>query len=99
MSEDTEHSSLRALLDSADAWKDELSSFPDSNSDEYQTKLHSAIAMYARCKDIVARASVFSLNESLDDLATSDMRYCTPSEFARKQVRLLTPVQVFNHPV
>ncbi|KAF8248617.1 TAP42-like protein [Wilcoxina mikolae CBS 423.85] len=75
MSEELEqHSSIRSLLEDADALRDELSRFPDSNSDAYQTKLHSAISQYNKCQDIVERASTFGLNESLEDLTTSNMR-------------------------
>ncbi|KAF8542856.1 TAP42-like protein [Trichophaea hybrida] len=75
MSEELEqHSSLISLLEDADMLRDELSHLSDSNSDAYQTKLDSAISQYNKCQDIVERASMFSPNESLDDLTTSDMR-------------------------
>lgn len=76
MSEETEqYSSINSLLAEADALNAELGNSLDSSSDEYQTKLQTAIAKYEQCSDLVARASVLSLNESLDDLATPDMRY------------------------
>jgi len=73
-SSDDQQSSISSLLREADVLKDLLSSYPDSNSDEYQTKLNLAIKKCQQCKDLVTRASLLSLNESLDDLATSDMR-------------------------
>jgi immunoglobulin-binding protein 1 len=71
-------SSIRTLLTEADALKEELGSYPDSNSDEYQSKLSAALKKYEDAKDVVARASMFSLNESLEDMATADMRYKAP---------------------
>lgn len=103
MSGETEqHSSINSLLEEADALNDELGNPLDCNSDEYQTKLRTAIAKYEQCNDLVARASMFSLNESLDDLATPDMKYYTPSlrkPALRGDVGLLTLLQVLGHPL
>lgn len=74
--ETDQQKSISSLFSEADALKDDLANFPDSNGNEYQTRLLLAIHKYEQIKDVVSRASLFSLNESLEDLATADMRYC-----------------------
>lgn len=76
-STDDQQRSISSLLREADILKDQLNGYPNSAGDEYQTKLDLAIKKYQQCKDLVARASLLSLNESLEDLATSNMRWAT----------------------
>ncbi|KAI5848258.1 TAP42-like protein [Tricharina praecox] len=91
-SSDDQQSSISSLLREADILKDQLSSYPDTNGDEYQTKLGLAIKKYQQCKDLVARASLLSLNESLEDLATSDMRcLAIPFTIAELNTRVKSP--------
>lgn len=76
-STDDQQSSISSLLRDADILKDQFSGYPNSTGDEYQKKLDLAIKKYQQCKDLVARASLLSLNEPLEDLATSNMRWAT----------------------
>jgi len=76
-STDDQQSSISSLLRDADTLKDQLGGYPNSTGDEYQKKLDLAIKKYQQCKDLVARASLLSLNEPLEDLATSNMRWAT----------------------
>jgi hypothetical protein len=70
-----QQSSVRSLFAEADSLRRRLSIYPDSNSVEYQDNLWTSIAKYEQCKNVIHQASLFSLNESLEDVATSDMRY------------------------
>lgn len=75
MSDDTSPDpTIRSLFESADKKRKDLDSFFDSNSDAYQDKLNAAISELEQCKDLIARASLFSMNESLEDVATGDLR-------------------------
>lgn len=65
---------IRSLFDSADKKRKSLDSFFDSNSDEYQDKLNAAISELEQCKDLISRASLFSMNEGLEEVATGDLR-------------------------
>ncbi|KAA8904652.1 TAP42-like protein [Sphaerosporella brunnea] len=90
--QDTAAGTIKTLLVEADALKEELSNYPDSNSDEYQAKLCAAVSKYEQAKELVARASMFSLNESLEDLATADMRcLLIPFHLAELNMRLKSP--------
>ncbi|KAI0549291.1 TAP42-like family protein [Xylaria curta] len=45
------------------------------NSPSYQEDVATAIQLYEECAQIIERVSLFSRNESLDDIATSDLPY------------------------
>lgn len=74
MHDDNNNESIRSLFDAADAAKEELRGPYDSNSGHYQQSLQTAITKYQKCKDLINQASIFSLNESLEELSTSDLR-------------------------
>ncbi|KAL0262669.1 Type 2A phosphatase-associated protein 42 [Diplodia seriata] len=67
--------SLRALFYGAEAKRKELESTYDSNSDAYQQKLSSAIATYEECLRVADRVSLFSPNETLEDVSSGDIQY------------------------
>ena len=95
-----QQNSISALLRDADVLKEKLNNFPGSNSEEYQATLVAALEKYQKSKDAVARASMFSLNESLEDLATADMRCARPGWKLFKGIApLLTRLQVLDHPL
>ena len=73
--ESSPETSIRALFDKAEALRLSLESQPNPNSPAYQQALLAALQKYEECKKLINQASLFSLNESLEDLATSDMRY------------------------
>lgn len=76
MSDDAEQQpqSLRALFSGAEAKRKELESSYDSNSDAYQQKLTSAIATYEECLIVADRVSLFSPNETLEDVSSGDVQ-------------------------
>ena len=65
--------SLRALFSSAEAKRKDLEATYDSNSDAYQQKLSSAIATYEECLKVADRVSLFSPNETLEDVSSGDI--------------------------
>lgn len=67
--------SLRSLFDAAKASKVSLESRVDSNSDSYRDDVDATIAKFKECQKIVGHLSLFSSNESLEDVATADLQY------------------------
>jgi len=71
---DEEPRSIRALFLTAERTRNNLSSFPDSNGATYQENLTNAIATYEECLKLSEQVSLFSPNESLDDISSSDIQ-------------------------
>lgn len=71
---DEEPKSIRALFLKAERLRNELNNFPDSNSPTYQENLTNAIATYESCLELSEQVSLFSPNESLDDVSSSDVQ-------------------------
>lgn len=67
--------SLRFLFAAAKAEKTSLESRTDSNSDAYRSDVNATIAKFKECQRLVALLSLFSSNESLEDVATGDLQY------------------------
>ncbi|KAF1965213.1 type 2A phosphatase-associated protein 42 [Bimuria novae-zelandiae CBS 107.79] len=76
---DDEPKSIRALFLTAERLRNNLDNFPDSNSPTYQENLANAIATYESCLALSEQVSLFSPNESLDDVSSSDIQYMSIS--------------------
>lgn len=68
---------LKALFDAATKLRDDLDALR-STSAEYQDSLRAAIAKYEECETLTSQLSLFSPNETLDDLSTTTLRYLSP---------------------
>lgn len=83
MSSTEQHSSLKSLFTNANNQRHKLDSIPDSSSSVYQDNLRAAIAAFHECRQLTERLSVFSANETEDDISSSDLQYvlvmCSPS--------------------
>lgn len=66
---------LRALFSSAERARQELASAYDSNSPAFQENLLKTIATYEECLKLSEQISLFSPNESLEDISSSDLQY------------------------
>ncbi|PWW79996.1 TAP42-like protein [Tuber magnatum] len=73
MSENQE--SLRSLYDSGERLRKEVEDSYDYNSPAYQQKLEAAIRTYQECRNLVGQMSLFSTNETLEDVVSSEIRY------------------------
>ena len=67
-------SSLRELFDTAKILAKDLEKL-ESNSQNYQDKLRSAIATFERCRRVTDQISLFSPNETVDDISSTDLQY------------------------
>ena len=74
MSED-EPQSLRSLLEQAEEQQAALAAIYDTASPQYREKLSAAINSYEKCRRQAADLSIFSPNESLEDIATGSLPY------------------------
>lgn len=79
MAED-EPKSIRSLFLTAERLRNNLNSFPDSNSSTYQENLTKAIATFESSLELSEQVALFSPNESLDDISSSDIQYVTSAK-------------------
>lgn len=70
--------SLRGLFSKAEKAREELSSSYEPNSPTFQEKLGATIATYEECLKIAEQVSLFSPNESLEDISSTDLQYIKP---------------------
>ena len=71
---DDEPKSIRALFLTAERLRNSLKDFPDSISPNFQETLTNAIATYESCLKQSEQVALFSPNESLDDVSSSDIQ-------------------------
>ncbi|KAI1925804.1 Type 2A phosphatase-associated protein 42 [Ophidiomyces ophidiicola] len=72
---DEEPKSLQILFSSAKAQKKSLESAPNTNDEAYQDQLDSTLQLFETCHKLIAKLSLFSPNESLEDITTADLQY------------------------
>ena len=65
---------IRTVFNSAKTQRKELESSPDPISSVYQDNLQAAIASLEECRKIADRISLFSLNETEDDVSSGDLQ-------------------------
>lgn len=66
--------SIKSLFSSAELQRKDIESSWDSNTAAYQQNLVAAIATYEDCLQLADRLSLFSVNESLEDLTSGDLQ-------------------------
>ena len=67
-------SSIRALFATAKALSKQLEDW-ETTSQTHQDNLRAAISKFEECRDLVDQASMFSPNETEDDIASGDLQY------------------------
>ena len=65
---------IRTLFTSTKTQRKELESSPDPTSSIYQDNLQAAITSLEECRKIADRISLFSPNETEDDIPTGDLQ-------------------------
>ena len=70
-----EDRSLRQVYEEAEQKRGTIENSFDSNSAAFQDNLRTAIHLYEQCLIIADRISLFSPNESLEDIGTADLQY------------------------
>lgn len=91
-SSDNGPQSLRALFDTAESKRHTIDSSYDSTSPSYASNVASAISLYTKLLDQVSAVSLFSPNEGVEDIATSELPFLLTSfylaELTQKTPRL-----------
>ena len=67
--------SLRSLFLSAKERKALLESRGDTNTANYREDVNATIAKFQECQRQISILSLFSSNESLDDISSGDLQY------------------------
>lgn len=74
MTSEVEPRNLKTAFAEAESKRRELDEFPDSNTESFQDNLSAAIALYEECVKAVDRISLFSPNETLEDVSSNDLQ-------------------------
>ena len=69
--------SIKSLFGSAERQRKEIEASWDSNTATYQQNLAAAISTYESCLQLADRLSLFSPNETLEDLTSGDLQYAS----------------------
>jgi immunoglobulin-binding protein 1 len=75
MSDEQQPQNLRELFSQAEARRAALDEAPSSNTSAYQDQLAAAITLYEECLKAADRVSLFSPNETLEDVSSSNLKY------------------------
>lgn len=67
--------SLREVYASATTLRTKLDEYTDRNTDAYRSDLNGAIAALRECQDLISRLSLFSPNETLEDITSNEIQY------------------------
>ncbi|KAK7218727.1 hypothetical protein V2G26_006730 [Clonostachys chloroleuca] len=79
--------SLRALFDAAEAKRQIVESSYDSSSPTYASELEAAISLYTKTHEAIATSSLFSPNEGIEDVATSELPFLLTSFYIAELVQ------------
>ena len=74
-------SSLRSLFTCAKIKRKDLESFHSSADQTYQENLSSAVDCLEQSRQIADRISLFSPNETLEDVSSNDIQYASWERF------------------
>ena len=73
--DDMTDQSIRMLFRSAEIKRDGVENVRDISSSAYRENIAAAIATFEECRMLADRLSLFSPNETLEDIATGDLEY------------------------
>jgi len=68
-----EDQNIKSLFAQAERRQQQVEQAHDRNSDAYRDDLAAAIENYEECRVLADRLSLFSANETLEDIATGDL--------------------------
>jgi hypothetical protein len=89
--------SLKAVFAEAEAKRVALESSPFSpTSEEYRDAVSSAVKLYQHCLELISALSLFSSNESLEDLSTTDLPFVL-TNFHLAELTQKLPVSSAQH--
>ncbi|KAH8714060.1 type 2A phosphatase-associated protein 42 [Phaeosphaeriaceae sp. PMI808] len=84
--------SLRALFSTAERAQQELASSYETNTPTFQENLGKTIATFEECLKLSQQVSLFSPNETLEDISSSDLQYLAINyHLAELNQKIFTP--------
>jgi immunoglobulin-binding protein 1 len=72
---DSNSRSLQDAFAEAGSKRAKLDEYPSTNAPDYQAALTTTLATYTECQQIIDHISLFSPNESLEDITSSELQY------------------------
>ena len=66
---------LKSLFNSAELLRSNIETSWETNAETYQQNIASAVAKYEDCRVLADRLSLFSPNETLEDITSGDLQY------------------------
>ncbi|RSL58042.1 hypothetical protein CEP54_008032 [Fusarium duplospermum] len=75
MASSDEPQSLRSLYEAAEEKRHALDNAFEATSPAYRADLEAALSLYAKARDRMAAVSLFSANEGVEDISTTDLPY------------------------
>lgn len=82
--------SLGAIFRQAESKRISLDTQVDTNSEAYQEKLRATIDSYLEFQDAADKSSIFSPNETLEDISSGDIQYFIPGYYLAELTTRLT---------
>jgi immunoglobulin-binding protein 1 len=67
--------SIKSLFSLAESKRNAAEAARDTSSSAYRENIAVAIATYEECRQLADRLSLFSPNETLEDIASGDLQY------------------------
>lgn len=64
---------LKSLFNSAETQRNNIESAREMNTDTFRDSLAAATATYEECRILADKLSLFSSNETLEDITTGDL--------------------------
>ena len=80
-----EDQNIRSLYAAAEKQRLTVEGSPSSNTDIYRETLDSAIKSYEQCRQLADSLSLFSPNETIEDVSSGDLQYVTLSSTSKVQ--------------
>jgi thiamine monophosphate kinase len=71
----TTDQNIRTLFTTAEAARETIEASRQPNTPEHQDSIRRAIALYEECRTLADQLGMFSRNESLDDISSTDLQY------------------------
>jgi len=88
--------SLKAIFNSAERQRLAVESSWETNTEKYQEDVANALSAYQECRQLADRLALFSPNETLEDINSSDIQYVYSHKYQKQANR---PFKIFGHPL
>ncbi|KAF3937026.1 hypothetical protein ABW19_dt0210006 [Dactylella cylindrospora] len=84
---ETNPTSLKSFWEKVERQRRDLASSTDYNSSSYKSAVVDAISTISACRDAINNLSLFSTNETIEDVATSELKSASPDSYRTIQLQ------------